>query len=457
MAHFQPVVFVGLEGAEPLLLEAWMASGDLPALSELRKRSAWARVPAPVGFANASTVWPSVITGVNPARHGRIWSRQLIPGTYKIGPIKQDAPLGAPPVWRALGAAGKRCAIVDVVGAPLAEYENCVQVCDWLVHERNGPPRSIPGSLIQDVLAEIGDDPFAGQSEESGIDRDACIALCRGLVRRVHAKARYLTELLRQRRWDLVMAGFAEPHPVGHLFWHVHDANAANHDAALRAAVGDPIKDVYMAAGAALGLVLAEVDSAANVVVFAGPGMQGFASASHLLDAILVRLESAGRSRQRGGFWHRLRSTYLNVAPRSIRRQLKGLSGAIGGAMWKADVAGRRFFALPTNGEFGAIRINLAGREPAGKVRPGAEYDECCKRLIEDRSAVIDIETGRPIVDQVLRISAVYDRQHFDGMPDLVVLWTREGSPRAVGSRKSARCVATGIVVVPATIQKDAF
>jgi predicted AlkP superfamily phosphohydrolase/phosphomutase len=49
---------------------------------------------------------------------------------------------------------------------------------------------------------------------------------------------------------------------------------------------------------------------------------------------------------------------------------------------------------------------------------------------------VIDLETGGPIVDQVLRTSAVYDRQPLDCMPDLVVQWTREGSPRAVGSPK---------------------
>jgi predicted AlkP superfamily phosphohydrolase/phosphomutase len=436
MTQCQPVIFIGLEGAEPLLLEKWMASGDLPVLDQLRRRSAWSRLSAPVGFSNASTVWPSVITGVNPARHGRIWSRQLVPGTYELRRIKGDAPLGKPPIWRALGAAGKRCAIVDVVGAPLAEYENCEQICGWLVHERNGPPRSVPASLIQGVLRQFGDDPFAGRSEERGVDRGACVALCRGLVDRTHAKARYLIELLRQRRWDLVMAGFAEPHPVGHLFWHMHDPQSANHDAALRAAVGDPIKEVYRATDAALGLVLAEVDPATNVVIFAGPGMQGFASASYLLDPILVRLESRGTNGRRAGLRHWLASTYLDITPRSMRRRLRRLSAAIGGQMRKSELAGRRFFALPTNDGFGAIRINLVGREPGGKVRPGAEYDECCNGLIEDLLGVINLETGRPIVDQIVRISGLYEGQHLDCMPDLVVLWTREGSPRVVGSPK---------------------
>jgi predicted AlkP superfamily phosphohydrolase/phosphomutase len=73
-------------------------------------------------------------------------------------------------------------------------------------------------------------------------------------------------------------------------------------------------------------------------------------------------------------------------------------------------------------GACGNIFINLKGREPAGTVEAGSEYealrDEVAARLAELRSP-----QGKPLVRQVLRREEVYHGRYLDLAPDLVVTW----------------------------------
>jgi predicted AlkP superfamily phosphohydrolase/phosphomutase len=62
----------------------------------------------------------------------------------------------------------------------------------------------------------------------------------------------------------------------------------------------------------------------------------------------------------------------------------------------------RKYFRLPHNQNAGAIRINLAGREPNGLVS-AAEYDDVCAELIAQLREVTNVDTGRPLLADVGR------------------------------------------------------
>jgi predicted AlkP superfamily phosphohydrolase/phosphomutase len=110
-----------------------------------------------------------------------------------------------------------------------------------------------------------------------------------------------------------------------------------------------------------------------------------------------------------------------------------------------AERRSQRFYPNPNNFVYGAIRINLAGREPEGRVRPGAEFDAVCARLAADLLAVINVETGRPMVDAVIPTDEHYRRSVDDTLPDLFVDWNRQSLMETVWSPK------TGVVHVPYT------
>ena len=65
-----PVVFIGLDSADPALLLKWEQEGLLPSLGALRQRSLRGRVILPPGLGTGA-MWVSLYSGVSPAKHGR--------------------------------------------------------------------------------------------------------------------------------------------------------------------------------------------------------------------------------------------------------------------------------------------------------------------------------------------------------------------------------------------------
>ncbi|MDI6772678.1 MAG: alkaline phosphatase family protein [bacterium] len=66
------------------------------------------------------------------------------------------------------------------------------------------------------------------------------------------------------------------------------------------------------------------------------------------------------------------------------------------------------------------IRLNVRGREPAGIVAAGDEYEAIRARIIADLQGLRDDE-GRPLVQQVFRREEVYTGPYADESPDLIV------------------------------------
>lgn len=63
----------------------------------------------------------------------------------------------------------------------------------------------------------------------------------------------------------------------------------------------------------------------------------------------------------------------------------------------------------PNNDLFGGIRINLVGREPRGRVRPGPELEAVVEQLCTDLLALRNVESGGLVVKNVLRTCEFYD------------------------------------------------
>ena len=84
-----------------------------------------------------------------------------------------------------------------------------------------------------------------------------------------------------------------------------------------------------------------------------------------------------------------------------------------------------RAFCLP-NDYSGAIRINLEGREPNGIVSPGEEYRTLCEEISGELKALINCDTGRPAVSDVLNLSELYPNEPLGDFPDLIVIWAND-------------------------------
>ena len=434
MAPSTRILFIGLDSAEPTLMSAWEESGDLPTIRALRQRGAWAELQSPRGFGNG-VLWPTLFTGVNAGKHGRYFARQIRCGQYTASAFG-DSDYKRQPFWTDLSEAGLQTAVVDMVRAPLTEGINGLQVVDWMAHDPDSDIiRSSPKSLSHEVIERFGADPLKGKGDAVGRGPEEYRALRDGLIRRIDQKVEMSCHYLAHGGWDLFMTAFADPHDAGHQFWHLHDTAHPLHDAPLAAALGDPIKDVYVALDRAVAKLIAAAGDGAIVVLFAGPGMGPNYTANHLLDSVLRRLE--GDSKTSGDIAvDRLKAVYRKVMPAAIRNRARTVADRADEALKEADRSKRKCFVIPHNDNAGAIRVNLVGREPDGKVQPGAELEDFCRELTDDLMALTDPISGRPVIEEVVRVADTYAGPYLDDLPDLLAIWNREGPISGMRSAK---------------------
>jgi predicted AlkP superfamily phosphohydrolase/phosphomutase len=86
--------------------------------------------------------------------------------------------------------------------------------------------------------------------------------------------------------------------------------------------------------------------------------------------------------------------------------------------------------------------VNLAGREPAGKVAPG-EFDAVCESIERELLAFTNADTGAPVVQRVWRIDEVFRGPNLHHLPDLIVEWNRDAPIARVHSPKTGEISGT--------------
>lgn len=128
------VILIGLDSADPDLIQRWCREGRLPFLSALMQSGVYARLQSTQGlFSDAP--WLSFHTGVNPAKHGYYSYIQLKRGTTDF--IKVNArSCRYFPFWWLLRAAGKKVAVFDVPKTYPIEGIDGVQISAWGNHDR---------------------------------------------------------------------------------------------------------------------------------------------------------------------------------------------------------------------------------------------------------------------------------------------------------------------------------
>jgi len=174
--------------------------------------------------------------------------------------------------------------------------------------------------------------------------------------------------------------------------------------------------------------------------------------AQFLLPEVLVRLSAAAAPAPAGAAAPGPLSTPLAagwaLTPELLRRPVRAVRDRmhrwVDARSWPRSLppearTGRCF--LVDNGlVVGGIRLNLAGREPQGRLDP-LTAPEFCQQLTRDLLDVVDAESGCPIVQRVLLTDALYRGAYRHHLPDLLVEWNdaRPLGSATVGTGRGAR------------------
>ena len=416
------VVLIGLDAADSRLLTAAIDAGRLPSLHRLRERGAWGSVGSLGGFGSGA-VWPTFVTGVSPAKHGRYFYRQVGPGSYEARDFKPEQ-FRADPLWVQASRSGRRVAVFDVPKVGLADSINGVMAVDWIAH---GPVysemRTTPAGLAKELVKRFGANPLWKCDMPGGRSVDELRDFVTLLLGRIEQRELCTRYYLEHGDFDLFVTVFADPHCVGHQAWHVRDGRHPQHDAAASAALGDPVLQVYEAIDAAIGRIVDGLDGNTTVIVFSGTGMGPNYTGNSLLEEVLRRLDGR-RLRPLARLTRFVKRRVKRVLPREWRRRGQRLKRRVEEHTMSADRAARRAFAVPHNDIAGAIRLNVKGREANGLLDP-AEVDEFVARLTRDLMELRNGDTGETVVQSVVRVADHHEGDALDELPDLFVLWNR--------------------------------
>jgi predicted AlkP superfamily phosphohydrolase/phosphomutase len=117
----------------------------------------------------------------------------------------------------------------------------------------------------------------------------------------------------------------------------------------------------------------------------------------------------------------------IKAALKPLQRRLRGwIDGPERLPAPKLHHARSRCFIVDNGFAVGGIRFNLVGREPAGLVARGPEMDALCTQIEHDLLDIRELASGKPLVAAVVRTRDLYQGEHLDVLPDLLVEWNPE-------------------------------
>ncbi len=431
---------IGLESAELRLVEKWVAEGSLPFLGSMLRSCPLVSLRTPLHVLQTA-VWPSLLTGVSPGRHGRyvLWS-QIRNGTYDMHP-PPTVPGSLRRYQEFLADRGIGTVLADIPSDVRVPGHRGMQIVDWSTEFHFGDCETEPREVAARIAREVGSYPIAA-FRVSGDSQSDHLELARLLDEGVQLKGAFTRWLLEQPGVEHVVSVFSEMHKAAHWLWKYMDDNHIDHEGSppdLRNAV----RRVYEGVDRELAALAAVLGPRDNLVVFSEQGMQANYRGDHLAETflealgLLVRNPSLPRPLTDGTF---ARATNGRGAPAGDRswlwRALKATRARIPEALKaplrpfrrrRADIDWRRtrVFRLPTDRNT-YFRVNLRGREPLGCVEPGAEYDALLDRLETEVRALRNGATGAPAVLDVFRMRAMFPGERAEHLPDLAVEWAAD-------------------------------
>lgn len=446
------LIVIGLDAAEGSLIEKWAAEGVLPNLASLMRTAATYVVDNPMETLPGA-IWPELVTGVSCKRTPHYYHpKQLHTGEAVKRPIDEKDVDPETYYWTRASRAGARTAAIDMPQTVLAKNFNGVQLLEWGLHDRNFEIASDPPSLLETITARWGVHPVDvcdnHKRSEAGYR-----TLLENLKRGAEAKTEMLLSVLDSEHWDLFTCCIGEVHCVGHQFWHFMDPAHPWYDKDAPKEFRTAVRDIYAAADAAVGKLLAAAGPDAEAIVVASHGMAVYTGGPQLLPEIIARLglSSEGADKPAGKLIRRLHKSN-NPVIATMRETVKGLLGkqaikslqAYGGSLHEPLENPNTRAAFVPNNRCGAIRLNLKGREPFGSVAPGNEEADVIETIREALLELVHPDNGEKLVEKVMTAREAFGPDHHPDVPDLMIVFRDD-----LGVIDAARSDRLGLIEAP--------
>jgi len=308
----------------------------------------------------------------------------------------------------------------------------------------------VPKKLLPSLSADFGAHPISRSHCYSySTEPDSLVQLRSGLLLGIERRTAMLKSLIADGDWDFFYGVYSEPHCAGHLMWHLEDDTHPRHRPDELAVLGHALRDNYAAIDHALGEVLACAGTDTTCAIFFSHGMGPNYHGEHLFSMFVRRFNRRWEGKspdedlegERRGWFDSMWRSSIRTLPAAWRgRVTKRLPISLRGRISVLRQPGYRVrspmlaFSLSLD-VFSSLRVNLVGREPQGRIRPGEEYRRYLDAFSEELLQLTNVESGKPAVERIFRADHQVDPPTIGSMPDLTIWWSKESPIRAIRSR----------------------
>lgn len=318
----------------------------------------------------SSVAWTSFMTGVNPGKHGIYGFADRKPGTYKIY-IPTANNVRSPTLWETLSGHGKRVIVMNVPVTYPPREVNGILIAGFLSPnlDKIAYPPAVSEKL-KGMEYRIDMDPWQARESKEKMLEDFHLTLAK--------RVEVMLQLMDNEPWDFFMCHIMETDRLHHFLWEDMENG------------GEPYTTAFYRCYAeidhALGQVRERLDDDITLIILSD---HGFCT---LTKEVYINHWLAENG------WLQ----FDKEPPESIE-----------------DIASEsRAYSLDP----GRIYINLKGREPAGSIAPGQEYEQLREDLAQALLELRDPQTGRSIVRQAFRREELYSGPYLAQAPDLVAV-----------------------------------
>ncbi len=415
------LIVLGWDSATFDVTDPMVEAGRLPVLASLQERgfraglrSTWPPM--------TDCAWTSAFTGRNPGGHGIFGSWYRAPGAYECRYFS-SRDRKAPALWEM--ADGVRFVAWNVPMAfPPASIEGA------MVSGYGAPPGAKfcePAGLQEDLAERWPLDDLLDRAPHGTLER-----FLDELIRGLEAQSEALPWVANQTGADCLVAVWPQVDRAQHFFWRFR---GTDHPFA------DAVERVYEAMDRATGAVIGAFPDA-DVLVVSDHGA-GTLKGDVNVGAWLHRngyatYGRAKRSRMVDMAWRlppSVRRLGRRLAPGAARSAMATtLTGQLGAFDWANTDA---FLGFHSD-----VWINLAGREPAGRIAP-EDAPAFLEELKAGLLAIEDPETGEPVFAGAHLRDEIFSGSHAHMAPDLMLdTW-------GAGYRVAPAWAETDQVVIP--------
>lgn len=418
------VLVVSFDGGVWTNLLPLANSGIMPNLKKLLETGAHSDLESTIPPVTPPA-WTAFMTGCNPGKSGVFDFYEYQEGSYKPS-LTTSKSIQPPTLWKILSDNGLRVGIVDVpINYPPPEVNGFI-VSGW-ERPSNKKVFTYPPELGNKLIENLGDYPICLRTFDRQGTKD--VDFLNSLIEITSKVASAALWLLETEKTDFFMVHFQTTDIIQHGFWQeIATLDFSSSDPVLK-----KIWEFYGVLDKYLGQLVEKVSSDGTFMLVSD---HGFGPVKRRL-ATNVWLMENGYLKVKHDLETHLKTTVRSNAIKMVSKvdALARLKTRI--KQKKEEIEEQRIIAPraaydPINYKettafsgigtvYGAIQLNLIGREPEGIV-PLQEAENLKNEIIQKLTNVKDPASGEPFIKAVYRREEIYNGPALNKIPDLIVV-----------------------------------